>query len=91
MNQTKTCVKKHSQLQPIPPGHITTSGWLKDYAKINSEGWMLHYARGKSPMVYGRFWLRYASAAGRMSGRNESLRVTRHSCRSAVHYPYDGA
>jgi DUF1680 family protein len=73
MDLTQTGVKSYSRLRPIPPGHIAPFGWLGDYSKINAEGWMLHYARGQSPMVYGRFWARYASAAGRMSERNETL------------------
>ena len=91
MDLTQTGVKTYSQLRPIPPGHITPSGWLGDYAKINAEGWMLHYARGQSPMVYGRFWARYASAVGRMSERNETLVACCYPQQGRAHYLDDAA
>jgi DUF1680 family protein len=36
-------------------------GWLRRYASLNANAWLLHYARNKDPEVYGKFWHRNPS------------------------------
>jgi DUF1680 family protein len=72
MDPKQTGVKIFARLRPIPPGQITPAGWLRDYAQINADGWLLHYAREQSPEVYGRFWLRNKTATVTFTELNET-------------------
>lgn len=50
------CVRRESVFSLLPPGQIAPSGWLRRYAEINANAWLLHYARNEDPEVYGKFW-----------------------------------
>ncbi len=46
----------------LVPGSIVPDGWLKEWTRINADGWLLHYAKSRDVGVYGKFWNRNETA-----------------------------
>ncbi len=66
-------VKTYGRFRPLPAGSIQPAGWLKTYAEINANAWLLHYARSQDVGVYGKFWLRNQTAAVVFDEFNQTL------------------
>jgi hypothetical protein len=73
----------------LEPGAIQPQGWLKQWAQINADGWLLSCARSRQPGVYDKFWNRNPSAAIQFSENNETLTLcdyTAYFADGLVHY-----
>jgi hypothetical protein len=44
-----------SQFNTLPAKSIAPDGWLRRYAEINANGWVLKYAKDAMPSVWGRY------------------------------------
>src|SRR5512134_740186 len=66
-------VKSFGSLSELPGGSITPRGWLRDWAQVNVEGWLLDYARQKHPGVWGKFWQRNPTSAWVFDENNQTL------------------
>ena len=53
--QTRTPVKTYSQLARLSPGSIAPAGWLREYAQVNADSWILDYVRHRDPGVYSEY------------------------------------
>jgi uncharacterized protein len=62
MHEASGSVVSYARLHPLPPGSIRPAGWLRQYAEMNANAWLLRYARARDPEVYGKFWHRNPSA-----------------------------
>ena len=56
--------RSYARFTELPPGAIQPEGWLRQYTRINADGWLLRYAQMRDPELYSIFWDRVASLEG---------------------------
>lgn len=81
--------KNFRRLSPLAPGSIRPQRWLKQWVQINADGWLLDYAREKSPHVYGKFWNRNTTSRVVFDENNQTLTLcdyTSYFADGMVHY-----
>ncbi len=49
------------------------AGWLKRWARINADGWLLRYARHREPGVYDKLWNRNTASKITFTENNETV------------------
>jgi DUF1680 family protein len=57
----------------LAPGQVMPGGWMRDWARINADGWLLRYARNREPGVYDKLWNRNPVAKVTFTENNETV------------------
>lgn len=82
-------IKPNARFIGLPSGSSMPSGWLQDYARLNADAWLLHYARSQDVGVYGKFWNRNLTADVVFDEFNQTLTLcdyTAYFADGLVHY-----
>ncbi len=66
-------VKTFGFFSELPGGCIHPQGWLRSWAQVNAQGWLLDYARQKHPGVWGKLWMRNPTSAWVFDENNQTL------------------